>query len=248
MGRRGVRGFDPTTSFLGEVAARYDDRPRGDEAESVRLLGELAPGSALEFAVGSGRIALPLSAAGVQVTGIDLSPDMLAVMRSRPGGDAIAAHHGDMTTTDLGKRYPLVYLVFNSIFNLLTQDEQVRCFQNAARHLEDDGVFLIEAAVPSAWLRGRDYIAVEQLEAKKVTLDVNRYDPVTQVLDENHVSIDAGGIHLTPISCRLAWPPELDLMARVAGLRVAQRWGGWEREPFTADSKHHVSLYAHSHQ
>ncbi len=181
----------------------------------------------------------------MDLVGVDLSPDMLAVMRGRPGGDGIEAHRGDMTTTDLGRRYPLVYLVFNSIFNLLTQDEQVRCFQNAARHLDDGGVFLIEAAVPSAWLRGRDYIAVERIEATEVTLDVNRYDPVSQVLDENHVSIGADGIRLTPVSCRPAWPAELDLMARLAGLRLAQRWGGWRREPFTADSKLHVSLYTH---
>ena len=197
--------------------------------QSVKLLSELARGSALEFAVGSGRIALPLARAGVDVVGIDLSPDMLAVTRSRPGGELIEAHAGDMTTTDLGRRFPLVYVVFNSIFNLLTQDDQVRCFENAARHLHDDGIFLVEAAVPSAWLRGRDYIAVESVEATEITLDVNRYDPVSQVLDENHVSIGAGGIRLTPISCRLAWPSELDLMARLAGLCLAHRWGGWGR-------------------
>ncbi|WP_432489301.1 class I SAM-dependent methyltransferase [Kineococcus sp. SYSU DK018] len=111
----------------------------------MELLAELARGETLEFAVGSGRIALPLSTAGVHVTGIDLSPDMLAVMRSRPGGDAVEAHHGDMTTTDLGRRFTLVYVVFNSILNLLTQDEQVRCFQNAARDLDDDGALLVEA-------------------------------------------------------------------------------------------------------
>ena len=238
-----MQDFDPATSFLGEVAARYDDHPRGDEAEAVELLTGLARGRALEFAVGSGRIALPLSAAGVQVTGIDLSPDMLAVLRSRPGGNAIATHAGDMASIDLSRHYPLVYLVFNSIFNLLTQDEQVRCFANAARHLDADGAFLVEAAVPSAWLRGKDHVAVERVETASVTLDVNRYDPVTQVLDENHVRIAPGGITLTPISCRLAWPAELDLMARLAGLRLAERWGGWNREAFTADSTLHVSLY-----
>ncbi|WP_432536432.1 class I SAM-dependent DNA methyltransferase [Kineococcus arenarius] len=239
-----MRDFDPATSFLGDVAVHNDDDPRGDETETVRLLTELAHGRALEFAVGSGRIALPLSAAGVEVTGIDLSPDMLAVMRDRPGGDTVATHLGDMTTTKLNRRFPLVYLVFNSIFNLLTQDEQVRCFQNAAEHLDDDGVFLIEAAVPSAWLRGRDFVAVEKLEASRVTLDINRYDPMTQVLDESHVTFEDGGVRLVPISCRLSWPPELDLMARLAGLRLVQRWGGWEQEPFTSDSKRHVSLYS----
>ena len=240
-----MKDFDPAASFLGDVAEHNDDIPRGDEAETVSLLAELAGGQALELAVGSGRIALPLSAAGVRVTGIDLSPDMLAVLRRRPGGEAVEAHQGDMTTTGLGRRFPLVSLVFNSIFNLLTQDDQVRCFENAARHLDAGGVFLVEAAVPSAWLRGRDFVAVQRLEARSVTLDVNRYDPVTQVLDESHVDIGAGGVSMVPISCRLSWPPELDLMARLAGLRLSQRWGGWQREPFTADSTRHVSLYEH---
>ena len=238
-----MKGFDAGESFSGEVAARYDDTPRGDEQQAVDLLSDFARGSALEFAVGSGRIALPLARAGVEVVGIDLSPDMLAVMRSRPGSERIEAHVGDMTTTDVGRRFPLVYVVFNSIFNLLTQDDQIRCFENAARHLRDDGIFVIEAAVPSAWLRGRDFVAVESVEATEVTLDVNRYDPVSQVLDENHVTIGAAGIRFTPISCRLAWPAELDLMARLAGLRLAHRWGGWGREPFTADSRLHVSVY-----
>lgn len=138
----------------------------------------------------------------------------------------------------------MVFLLFNSIFNLLTQDDQVRCFENAARHLNDEGVFLVEAAVPSAWTQRHQYVDAESVEVDHVVLDVCRYDPVTQILDENHVRLDKAGIRLRPISCRLAWPAELDLMARFAGKRLRQRWGGWQREPFVAGSVRHISLYS----
>lgn len=151
-------------------------------------------------------------------------------------------HLGDMTTTTMGRTYPLVYLVFNTIFNLLTQDEQIRCFENAARHLDPDGAFVVEAAVPSAWLPGNQYVNAERVEAQAVVLDVCRYDPVTQILDENHVRLDEAGVHLSPISCRLAWPCELDLMARLAGLQLLDRWGGYQREPYTGEGMH-VSAY-----
>lgn len=238
-----MHGFDPTTSFGPADARRYDDHPRGDEDDAATLLHDLAgDGDALELAIGTGRIALPLAARGVRVDGIDLSPDMVEQLRTRPGGDGLAVIIGDMTTATTGRTYGLVYLVFNTIFNLLTQDDQVRCFENAARHLADDGRFVVEAAVPSAWLPSHSYVNAESVEAEAVVLDVCRYDPVTQVLDENHVRLDASGVHLAPISCRLAWPPELDLMARLAGLRLVDRWGGWRREPYGGDTMH-VSVY-----
>lgn len=234
-----MKDFDPAASFLGETAQHNDDHPRGDEAETVGLLKDLARGRALELAIGSGRIALPLAAAGVVVDGIELSADMVDVLRSRPGGEHLDVRIGDMTTVETGRHYPLVFL----IFNLLTQDGQVRCFENAARHLTDDGVFLVETAVPSAWTASHSYVNAERVEIESVTFDVCRYDPVTQILDENHVRLDATGAHFGPISCRLAWPAELDLMARLAGLELKDRWGGWHREPFNADSVRHVSTY-----
>jgi SAM-dependent methyltransferase len=236
-------GFDPARSFGPDVARRYDQFPRGDEAAAVDFLAELARGdSALEFAIGTGRIAIPLAQRGVRVEGIELSAAMVEQLRSKPGGTDMDIHVGDMTTTQTGRTYPLVYLVFNTIFNLLTQDDQIRCFENAARHLTDDGVFLVEAAVPSAWLPRNQYVNAERVEAETVVLDVCRYDPVTQILDENHVRFDAAGVHLSPISCRLAWPSELDLMARLAGLRLVQRWGGWDSEPYSGEGMH-VSVY-----
>lgn len=240
-----MEGFDPARSFLGHTAEHYDDDARGDETEAVSLLSELARGRALELAIGSGRIALPLIAGGTRVDGIELSPDMIGVLRRRASESGLTADVilGDMTTTGTGARYPLVFLIFNTIFNLLTQDDQVRCFENAARHLDDDGVFLIEAAVPSAWTTRHSYVDAETVSPTSVLLDVCRYDPVTQILDENHVRLDKAGVHFQPISCRLAWPAELDLMARLAGLRLRHRWAGWQREPFTGDSVRHVSVY-----
>jgi SAM-dependent methyltransferase len=242
-------GFDPATSFGPDLAHRYDEHPRGDEADTVAFLdryaGVTGDRTALEFAIGTGRIALPLAERGVRVDGIELSPDMVAILRAKPGGAGLRVTIGDMSSADApGERYPLVYLVFNTIYNLLTQDDQVRCCQNAARQLADDGVFVVEAGVPSAWLHGEQFVNVERLTAGEVVLDVNRFDPVTQLLDENHVTLTAAGVRMGPISCRLIWPSELDLMARIAGLRLVDRWGGWHGEPFTADSKRHISVYA----
>lgn len=240
-----MEGFDPATSFGPDVANRYDEELRGDEAETVDLLAELAAGGpALELAIGTGRIALPLAARGVAVDGIELSQDMVGRLREKPGGEAIDVTMGDMSRVVAPSGYRLVYLVFNTIYNLLTQDDQVRCFENAARHLRGDGVFLVEAGVPSAWLRGNQYVDVELVANDRVVLDVNRYDPVTQILDESHITLTNERVHLGPISCRVAWPAELDLMARIAGLRLVERWGGWRREPFTAESKRHISVYA----
>ena len=151
-----------------------------------------------------------------------------------------------MSKVELGRRYPLVYLVFNTIFNLLTADDQIRCFENAARHLTDDGVFVIETAIPSAWIKPdrQGYVDVEKVGVADVTLDVCRYDPVTQLLEENHVRLSPTGITMNPITCRLITPGELDLMARLAGLRLVKRLQDWRHTPFTATSQAHVSVYA----
>lgn len=240
-----MEGFDPAKSFGPEVAQRYDDHLRGDEAETVDFLAGLArDGPALEFAIGTGRVALPLSYRGIAVDGIELSPHMVGRLREKPGGDALDVTIGDMACVTAPRKYPLVYLVFNTIYNLLTQDDQVRCFENAARHLTHAGVFLVEAGVPWAWLRRNQFVDVEYVANGEVVLDVNRYDPVTQILDENHVTLTHAGVRLGPISCRISWPSELDLMARIAGLRLVDRWGGWNREPFTAESKRHISVYS----
>jgi len=242
-----MHGFDPATSFDATVAARYDDQPRGDEAAAVQFLQVIAPTkTALEFAIGTGRIALPLSARGIQVDGIELSPDMIARLQAKPGSEHIHVMLGDMSTVSTGRRYGLVYLVFNTIFNLLTVDAQVNCFVNAARHLDDDGVFVVETALPHTWMPSgtSDYVHAEQVNLDSVMFDLAKYDPVTQLLAENHVRISTTGISMTPIVCRLITPGEMDLMARIAGLRLVHRYANWQKTPFDAQSTAHVSVYA----
>ncbi len=242
-----MHAFDPQHSFGPEVAARYDDQLRGDEQVAAEFLAHVAVGGpALEFAIGTGRIALPLAELGVPVDGIELSPAMIQQLRSRTGGEQLRVEVGDMTTVHMGSKYSLVYLVFNTIFNLLTADDQVRCFENAARHLDDAGMFVVETALPHAWIPpGRsDYVHTELIELNAVGFDVARYDPVTQLFAENHVSITATGAQFMPIVCRLITPGEMDLMARIAGLRLVNRFGSWRREPFSSASTAHVSVYA----
>jgi SAM-dependent methyltransferase len=241
-----MEGFDPRTSFGYETSRRYDAlETRGDEQETVAFLARLAGGrDVLEFAIGTGRIALPLARAGVHVDGIEQSQHMLDRMREKPDGQNIRVIIGDMARASMGREYGLVYLVYNTIGNLLTQDDQVRCFKNAAQHLTDSGVFVLECRVPTAPTRPeRQFLNAERVATDQVTLDIGRYDPVTQVLDENHVRISADGISLDPISLRLAHPPEFDLMASIAGLQLRDRAAGWHGETFTAASWRHVSVY-----
>ncbi|MBU6352108.1 MAG: class I SAM-dependent methyltransferase [Chloroflexi bacterium] len=241
-----MRAFDPASSFGPETAAQYDGFVRGDEEAAAAFLAQLARGGrALEFAVGTGRIALVLAAQGIQVDGIELSAAMIERLRARPGGDQIDVTVGDMSRVTTGKRYGLVYLVFNTLFNLLTAEDQICCFENAARHLNADGHFVVETALPHAWIApGRaDYVRAEAVDLDAVVLDVARYDPVTQLLEENHLRLTTNGITMTPIVCRLITPGEMDLMARIAGLRLVERFANWQRTPFDLDSRAHVSVY-----
>jgi SAM-dependent methyltransferase len=242
-----MRNYRPAASFDQAAADIYDQEERGDEAAAVDFLAKLADGRpALELAIGTGRIAIPLAAKGIRVDGIDFSEPMVAKLRAKPGGEGMHVTIGDFSEVAVSGRYRLIYLVFNTLFNLLTQDEQVCCFSNAARHLTDDGVFVIEAFTPGYLYRLRDgqYVDAEGISGQQVTLDVGRHDPVSQTLEESHVVLTPeDGVRLFPIVTRYAWPAELDLMARIAGLRLRERWGSWQRAPFTADSRLHVSVY-----
>jgi SAM-dependent methyltransferase len=238
--------FDPASSFGPDVAAHYDDHPRGDEEAAATFLSQLAQGRrALEFAIGTGRIALALAAKGIHVDGIELSTHMVERLRVKPGGDQINITIGDMSVATTGHRYGLVYLVFNTIFNLLTADDQIRCFENAARHLSADGHFVVETALPHAWIGpGKsDYVHAEHVGTNTVVLDVARYNPVTQLLEENHVRLTANGITMNPIVCRLITPGEMDLMARIAGMRLVERFANWQRIASDAHSSAHISVY-----
>jgi SAM-dependent methyltransferase len=242
-----MEAFDPASSFGPDVAAHYDDHPRGDEDAAAAFLSELAQERrALEFAIGTGRIALALASRDVRVDGIELSPHMVERLRAKPGGDQISITIGDMSVATTGHQYGLVYLVFNTIFNLLTVDDQIRCFENAARHLTADGRFVVETALPHAWIApgASDYVHAEHVDTNAVVLDVARYDPVTQLLMENHIRLTENGITMQPIVCRLITPGEMDLMARIAGLRLVDRFANWQRSTFDVHSNAHVSVYA----
>ncbi len=242
-----MKNYEPILSFGEDTAEIYDETPRGDERETVAFLEGLARGGpALELAIGTGRIGVPLAARGVPLAGIDFAPAMVDRLRAKPGGDQIPVTIGDFADVAVEGHYRLIYIVFNTLFNLLTQEDQVRCFENVAAHLTDDGVFIVEAFVPTYLTRLRDdqYVDAEAIGVHEVRLDVGRHDPVRQILDESHVVLSRDGVRLYPIVTRYAWPSELDLMARIAGLRLKERWAGWTREPFTATSTRHVSVYA----
>ena len=241
-----MTAFDPASFFGPDVAEQYDDQPRGDEEAAVAFLSQLARGRRiLEFAIGTGRIALPLAARGNQVDGIELSSHMVERLRAKSGSEQINITIGDMSVTTTGHRYGLVYLVFNTIFNLLTVDDQIRCFDNAARHLTSDGYFVVEAALPHTWIAPgeSDYVHAEHVGTNTVVLDVARYDPITQLLEENHVRLTTQGITMSPIVCRLITPGEMDLMARIAGLRLVKRFANWQQSTFDIHSSAHISVY-----
>ena len=241
-----MKDFDPATSFGKDVAAHYDDTLRGDEEAAAIFLAEYAKGKrALEFAIGTGRIAIPLQKKGVRVDGIELSPHMVEQLHAKPRGRDIHVTIGDMSVVSVEQRYGLVYLVFNTIFNLLTADDQIHCFENAAQHLISGGHFIVETAIPHAWIAPdkSDYVHAEHVGKTDIVFDVARYDPVTQLLEENHVHLSASGITMKPIVCRLITPGEMDLMARIAGLRLVERFANWQRSIFDADSKAHISVY-----
>ncbi|MGB0386471.1 MAG: methyltransferase domain-containing protein [Ardenticatenaceae bacterium] len=241
-----MKDFDPIARWDAEAASRYENYLRGDEEDAAKFLSGYAEGgNALEFAIGTGRIAIPLTQRGVRVDGIESSPQMVERLHANPTGREINVTIGDMSVVSTNHHYRLVYLVYNTIFNLLTAEEQIRCFENAASHLTSDGHFVVETALPHAWIASgkSEYVHAEHVGATDVVFDVARYDPVTQLLEENHVRLTENGIKMNPIVCRLITPGEMDLMARIAGLRLVERFANWQRTVFDADSKAHISVY-----
>jgi SAM-dependent methyltransferase len=238
----------PEDRFGEEVAARYDEPGTGMFAPevvepAVDFLAELAvEGAALELGIGTGRIALPLAARGVPVHGIDLSEAMVARLRAKPRGDTIPVAIGDFATTTVEGTFSLVYLVFNTIENLTSQDEQVACFRNAAAHLEPGGRFVVEVGVPQLQ-RLPPGETVQPFHVGETHLGFDEYDVVSQGLVSHHFTAAGGTWERRSIPFRYVWPAELDLMARLAGLRLHGRFGGWKREPFTRDSRSHVSIW-----
>jgi SAM-dependent methyltransferase len=239
--------------FDEKVAASYDDFSRDMFApeviaSAVDFLAELAgDGAVLEFAIGTGRIALPLAERGVDVHGIDLSPAMVDRLRTKPGGDAIDVTVGDFATTRVDGPFQLVYLVYNTITNLTTQDEQVECFVNAAAHLERGGRFVIEVGVPDLRRLTPGQTAVVFSHNFPTYVGVDEYtDMGAQISYSHHWWAVGDKLEIFSAPYRYVWPSELDLMARIAGMTLRERWSGWKREPFTNDSTSHVSVWEKS--
>jgi SAM-dependent methyltransferase len=229
-------------------AARYD----ANEADMfepaavepvVAFLAELAGDrEALELGIGTGRIAVPLRRRGVRVHGIDLSPAMVDRLRAKPGAEDIEVTIGDFASAKVGRSFGLAYLVFNTIMNLTTQDEQVACFENVADHLEPGGRFVIEVLVPMLQ-RLPPGERARAFSWSPTRLSFDEYDVATQTLYSHHYRVEDARLDVSSEPYRYVWPSELDLMARVAGMSLCQRWGGWRRAPFTSDSLLHVSVW-----
>ena len=228
------------------VAETYDARHQTDPATieaTVRLLAELCEnGPALEFAIGTGRIALPLQEKGVTVSGIELSSAMAQKLKGKPGAASIDVTVGDMVTTRLEGDFSLVYLVFNTIDNLISQNAQIACFENAANHLRPGGRFLIETLVPPLQKLpvGQNQLAFSRSDGH---WGIDEFDVATQHYTSHHSWFNGGSCERISVPFRYAWPAELDLMARIAGLKLESRWADWNKSPFDAQSDAHISVW-----
>ena len=237
--------YGPST--YGDAIAEIYDTWSGvpdDAADAVPFLADIAgDGAVLELGIGTGRIAVPLGVRGVRVHGIDASEGMVAKLREKPGGAEIPVTIGDFADVPVEGRFSLVFVVYNTFWALLSQEDQVRCVRNVAEHLDAGGVFVVQAFVPDpARFDRAQRVSARVVETDEVSLETSKYDPVTQQVASQIVSLRTDAIRLYPVRIRLVWPSELDLMARLAGLRLRERWGGWKREPYTGEGWH-VSVY-----
>jgi SAM-dependent methyltransferase len=237
--------FDDPGLFGRQWAADYDGPGNPDPAPAVDFLASLAEGGpVLELAIGTGRVALPLAARGLVIEGVEASEEMVARMRAKPGGEQIPVAIGDMADVPVTGPFRLVYLVFNTLFNLVNADRQAECFRNVARVLAPGGAFVLEAFVPDPADFDRDeQVQVRAVTEDSVTIRVHRYDRGAQQFIRQTVTFDNDGVHLKPFAMRYCWPDQMDVMAEQAGLRLAERYADWHRRPFDADSKDHISVY-----
>jgi SAM-dependent methyltransferase len=235
------------STYGDRIAECYDDLYEAsmNTTATVDLLEELAgKGRALELGIGTGRVAVPLAARGVQVEGIDASKAMVAKLRLRPGGEDIPVAMGDFADVAVEGTFRLIYVPFTTFFALPSQAEQIRCLRNVASHLEAGGWFVLDAFVPDlVRFHGGQCVSVPRVEADSVLLDVARHDPLTQTIHSSHVLLSDASVRLYPVVLRYAWPAELDAMALVAGLTLAHRYADYTRRPFDAASSRHVSIY-----
>jgi len=227
------------------MAAIYDAWYSDLDDDMLEVLESLAKGGrVLELGIGTGRVALPLQQRGVEVHGIDASEAMIAQLRAKPGGDKIPVTLGSFADIAVDGQFSLIYVVFSTFFVLLTQEEQVRCFENVARHLDPQGLFVIEAYVPDLkrFNQGQAVRAIH-VGMDEVRLEASLLDPMNQQVTGQKIVMTGQGIQLYPHKVRFAWPSELDLMARIAGLQLFQRWENWKQIPFSGGSMRHISVY-----
>lgn len=235
-----------TPNSFGQMnATDYDAKhDPGTTDEAVELIAELARGRVLELAVGTGRIALPLAARGLDVTGLEISTEMVDELRKKPGGADMPVVIGDMAEVEVEGQFDLVILVFNTLFNLTSQAAQVRCFQNVAKRLEPGGRFLVETFVPeTARFRDHQDVRLKSMDMGQLVVDAIQHDPVEQLVTHQRLHVTDSDQSLVPLVMRYSYPPELDLMAQLARLRLIHRWGGWRGEAFDANAKMHVSVW-----
>lgn len=225
---QGERDASAAAAFLAELCSR--------------LPGELGP--VLELGIGTGRVALPLAAKGVEVYGIDASPAMLEQLRAKPGSKKITGILGDFAEISLDNHFKIIFVVFGTFFCLTSQETQIQCLKQVAMHLTEGGLFILQASVPdfSGFTRNQN-VRVSSIEMDRVIVTITQHDPVAQKTMTQHIMITEDGIRLMPVYVRYAWPNELDAMAQIAGLELKERWEDWNRTPFTSTSRGHVSIY-----
>lgn len=222
----------------------YASRPPDTDATVAGLLDISEGQRALEFGVGTGRVAIPLAGEGLEVHGIELDPGMADQLRAKPGSERVQVHIGDMTEVDVDADFDLVYAVFGTLFMLDSQDAQVRCVANAARHLTARGRFVVEALVPRpATYTDHRRITLVHTSAERVIINLSVHDPVRQTEETHQLWLGSDGVDITPVRIRYSWPSELDLMAKLAGLDLIDRWADWDGRPFTVDDERHISIY-----
>jgi SAM-dependent methyltransferase len=229
------------------IAGVYDQWYSDFDQAAIRTLAELARGGdALELGIGTGRIAIPLMNVGVRVHGIDASESMVARLRAKPGGEIIPVTISNFADLPVEGKYSLIYVVFNTFYALLTQEEQVRCFKNVARHLAPEGVFVIEAFVPDMTrFTGGQVMRAIRIGENELQIDVSQIEFDKQLITSQHVLLTEQGTHFYPVKIRYIWPSEMDLMARLSHLQLRERWSNWDMSEFTALSGKHISVYEH---
>jgi SAM-dependent methyltransferase len=232
--------------FGRQWAAGYDAYDNPDPAPAVDFLAGLADGGpVLELAIGTGRVALPLAARGLAVEGVEASEEMVALLRAKPGGAELPVVIGDMADVAVRGSFKLVYLVFNTLFNLVDADRQAECFRNVARVLAPGGAFVVEASVPNLadFERDEEQAQVRSVTEESASFRMHRYDRAAQTFVRQTVTFSADGVQLRPFGMRYLWPEQIDRLAEQAGLRREARYADWRRRPFDAASTDHVSVY-----